>query len=180
MKKFKMVLACAMTGVMLLSVSGCSSVPLIDDEDVFIDALDSVAGIDEDDCIVYDDGDEVDGSDTEYELYYYDKVSYVYIRFEDAEDAHDYFEDMYDDVSDLKDDDEFEGSSKLMLTDSQGYVLLDGDIDCDDSSDYSDGHYYGGIYLRDNVVISIYTDSSGKSKKADVDDFVKTLKLPRI
>ena len=44
MKKFKMVLACAMTGVMLLSVSGCSSVPLIDDEDVFIDALDSVAG----------------------------------------------------------------------------------------------------------------------------------------
>ena len=48
MKKMRAVIASLLVCATLISFAGCARVKLIDDEDIFFDALDNAAGIDED------------------------------------------------------------------------------------------------------------------------------------
>ncbi|MCR4688212.1 MAG: hypothetical protein K5745_01525 [Saccharofermentans sp.] len=176
MKNLKALIAGTLTGVMMLSVVGCANLKLIDDEDVIFDALDEAVGIDEDDCSTYKDS-SVDGSDTEYEIYAYDKdCTYIYIRFEDEEDAMDYFEDFYDDFQDAKEDKDLEGSYRTSLTGSSGYIVINGESKSDD---LFDSEIYGGFYVKDNVFIAAYTLSDKDSKIDNIKSFLGAIGYPK-
>ncbi len=176
MKKFKSLIAGSMVGIMMLSVVGCANFKVIDDEDVFLDALEASVGIDEDECSTYKDS-STNGDDTEYEIYAYDSgCNYIYIRFEDDEDAMDYFEDFYDDFEDAKEDKDIEGSYRCGITKTSGYILVNGESKSDD---FFDDKIYGGFFVKDNVFIAAYTLSDKKSKIEDIQAFLKELGYPK-
>lgn len=173
MKKF---LSIAMAGVMMMSLAGCKKIAYIDDEDDFIDALEDVADIDEDDCYIREDF-ENEGYDVEISVSASDgKLNYGYLRFEDADDAAEYFEDeMYDEFRDVVDDGDFDGKYKMKFTSSEGYILMNGE---EDGDEFLGGDVYGGIFLKNDVIIVVLSSSTKEKNTSKVDEFLRALGLP--
>lgn len=184
MKKLRGLIALVLAGATMLSVAGCSGVKRIDDEDKFLEVLKNSAGIKKKDMMVRDKNTTYDGEDVEYLTFTEDgSNSYCYIRYEDADDAMDAFENKYDSFDDILDDNDFDGSHKKMLSKDQGYLVLDGDIEEGITFDgmtffESDTEYYGGYYVNGNVYIEVYCINGSKRDKEKVNAVLKELGLP--
>ena len=100
MKKMRAVIASLLVCATLISFAGCARVKLIDDEDIFFDALDNVAGIDEDET-AHAKSTTFNGDKAEYVIQAKDgDNTYTYVIFKKADDAIEYFEDAYDSFND--------------------------------------------------------------------------------
>lgn len=173
MKKIKNVVAVMMTAVMLFSMTGChKNIKEISKKD-FKNALEDELDVDSDDISDWSDDDE--------KCYIYisdDYVqSYIFIEFDDEDDAADAFEDYYDDFEDVKDDDDFDGSSSAYISDSTGYILFDGETD--DDKFLEESEIYGGIYHRGAVLVVAYSADGGKSDNKDIDTFLSAVGYPK-
>lgn len=171
MKVLKTVVCSALVATMLFCMVGCVSVKAVKKKD-FKNALEDVADFDDDEYYEYDDYD----SDIDYTVFAYEGNAYYdYSIYGDEDDALDAFEDIYDDFQDMKEDKDFDGSLRMGLSGSTGYILFNGEAD---GRDY-DGDMYGGIYLKDDVVIIVYAHSDRKSDIKDINAFLSAIGLPK-
>ena len=101
MKKLRTITAVVLSFATALSMTGCTSFKVIDDEEVFYDALDDAVGIEEEDTYNRENT-MVGDAKVQYVIYAEDGDNYyTYIRFKREEDAMDYFDDIYDDFRDI-------------------------------------------------------------------------------
>ena len=171
MKVLKTVVCSALVATMLFCMVGCVNVKAVNKKD-FKNALEDVADIDDDEYYEYDDFD----SDIDYTIYAYDSDAYYdYSIYGDEDDALDAFEDIYDEFQDMKDDKDFDGSLRMGLSGSTGYILFNGEAD----GSVFDDEVYGGIYLKDDVVIMVYALSDSKSDIKDINAFLSAIGLPK-
>ena len=126
MKRLKAVAAAALACVTMLSFTGCGGVKLIDDEDVFFDALENAVSIDKDETL-HEKNAKLNGDKVEYYIYTGDGDNfYTYIRFKKADDAMDMFDEFYQDFEDVKEDKNFEGSYTMKEGKTSGSVIFNG------------------------------------------------------
>ncbi len=171
MKVLKTVVCSALVATMLFCMVGCVNVKAVNKKD-FKNALEDVADIDDDEYYEYDDYD----SDIDYTIYACDSDAYYhYSIYGDGDEALEAFEDFYDDFQDMKDDKDFDGSLRMGLSGSTGYILFNGEAD----GSVFDDEVYGGIYLKDDVVIMVYALSDSKSDIKDINAFLSAIGLPK-
>ena len=187
MKRLKAVIASVLTCATLLSFTSCSGFKVIDDEDVFFDALDKAAGIDKSDTM-HERNYSYNGDKVEYMIYTGDGDNfYTYMRFKKADDAMDMFDDFYQDFEEVKEDEDFEGSSTMTETKTRGSVIFNGEIESDTSLSFfhmnqyffEDSDIFGGVYVNDNVYIEAYSVNGSKRDKEKITNFLKELGFPK-
>lgn len=106
------------------------------------------------------------------------QVMYEYIKFEDAEDASDFFMDTYyDEIKESLDDDDIEGNYKMAANKTHGYVSLDAKSD---DSDFGEGKIFGGCYLADDVIVVALGINPSKSDKKAIEAFIDELGYPTL
>ena len=188
MKKMRTITAAVLACATALSFTACSNSKALQDEDFFYEALDKGAKIDEDECY-HEKNTYVNGDKVEYMICTHDGDNYyTYLRFKNADDAMDFFEDsFYDSFADAIDDDEFEGYHKASLTKRNGTVVFNGELE--DSTplyfyitsfyNYSDTELYGGVYVMDNIYIEVFSVEGSKRDKEKIDNVLKNLGFPR-
>ena len=187
MKKLRAFISLVLAGAVAFSIVGCSGFKVIDDEDVFFDALDNAVGIDDDETyhqknVTYN------GDKVEYVIYAQDGDNYyTYIRFKKADDAMDLFDDFYQDFQEIRDDNDFTGTSSMSATKTRGSVCFNGEIESGsiitlyrhDSYIYEDCEIYGGVYVNDNVYIEVYSLNGSKRDKEKITNFLKEIGFPK-
>ncbi len=187
MKKSHVLTSLLLAGAVAFSVSGCAGFKVIDDEDVFYDALENVLDVSKKET-THQKNWTINGDDAEYVIYYSDgDNTYVYVRFEDEEDAMDCFEDFYEDFEDIVDDDGFDGSNVRSILKSRGSVVFNGEVE--EGSElgfivgsgymYEDSDIYGGVYVNKNVYIEVYSVNGSKRDNEKISNFLKELKFPK-
>lgn len=188
MKKMRTIIAAVLACATALSFTGCGNAKKLQDEDFFYDALDKGAKLDDDDCY-HEKKAYVNGDKVEYMIYSHDGDNYyTYLRFKDADDAMDYFEDhFYDSFADAVDDDAFEGYRKASVSKTAATVVFNGELE--DSTPlyfyassfyfYSDTELYGGVYLVNNVYIEVFSVEGSKRDKEKIDNVIKNLGFPK-
>ncbi|MBQ6017728.1 MAG: hypothetical protein IJL19_07585 [Clostridiales bacterium] len=188
MKKMRTIIAAVLACATALSFTGCGNAKRLQDEDFFYDALDKGAKIDDDDCY-HEKNAYVNGDKVEYMIYSHDGDNfYTYLRFKDADDAMDYFEDsFYDSFEEALDDDAFEGYHKASVSRNAATVVFNGELE--DSTPlyfygssfyfYSDAEFYGGVYLVNNVYIEVFSVEGSKRDKEKIDNVIKNLGFPK-
>ena len=169
MKVLKTVVCSALVATMLFCMVGCVNVKAVSKKD-FKNALEDVADFDEDEFEEYEND----------EAYYNLRVSdddeyYQYSVFSDEDDALDAFEEIYDEIEDMKEDKDFDGSLRIGLNGNTGYILFNGEAD----GSVFDDEAYGGIYLKDDVIIMVGTNSTSKRDIKDIDAFLSAIGLPK-
>lgn len=180
MKKFKGVMAIGLTAAMLFSFTGCGTSFSATDKKTFESALEDKDILDlDDDEYSSQKGDDLYGVDgCTRDIWYYGDDFYIeYREFDETEDAYDYFEDCYDDFEDDMDDENFEGSSKSKISDTTGYIILDGEGD--DGDFVGDDDIYGGLYFKDNTVVYVLVRSDKDKDQDKVDDFLDAIGYPK-
>ena len=187
MKRLKAVAAAALACVTMLSFTGCGGVKLIDDEDVFFDALENAVSIDKDETL-HEKNAKLNGDKVEYYIYTGDGDNfYTYIRFKKADDAMDMFDEFYQDFEDVKEDKNFEGSYTMKEGKTSGSVIFNGEAIGDNvihffhmnQHFYEDTEIYGGVYVKDNVYIEAYSVNGSKRDKEKITKFLKELGYPK-
>ena len=187
MKRLKAVTAAFLACATLLSLTGCFGFKVIDDEDVFYDALDNAAKIDKDETR-HEKNVTLDGDKVQYYITASDGDNfYTYIRYKKADDALDRFDDFYEDFEDIKDDGEFEGSSSMSYGKTSGSVIFNGELEGNTAIGfyrtnqyfYDDAEIFGGVYVNDNVYIEAYSVNGSKRDKEKITNFLKELKFPK-
>ncbi len=187
MKRLKAAVASVLACATLLSFTGCSSFKVIDDEDVFFDALEEAAGIEKDETI-HEKNYTYNGDKVEYLIYTGDGDNfYLYMRFKKADDAMDEFDEFYQAFDEVKKDDEFEGNSVMSETKTRGSVVFNGEIASDNSLSFyhmnqyffEDSELFGGVYVNDNVYIEAYSVNGSKRDKEKITKFLKELGFPQ-
>lgn len=187
MKRLKAIAAAALACATMISFTGCSGFKVIDDEDVFFDALENAVGIDDDETyhqknVTYN------GDKVEYVIYAQDGDNYyTYIRFKKADDAMDLFDDFYQDFQEIRDDNDFTGTNSMSATKTRGSVCFNGEIESGstitlyrhDSYIYEDCEIYGGVYVNDNVYIEVYSLNGSKRDKEKITNFLKEIGFPK-
>lgn len=164
MKVMKKVLAIALAMTVVLSATGCAK--KAKDKKTFKAAIEKCD---------YDDDDvrEVDMDDKHIKKAYTfsdDGMHAQLIVYKDKDAAKDDFEDFYDDMKDLKDDGDFDGSVKKSGLFTKK-ITINGEYD----TSYSDSEYYCVVILDGNILITVYTYDTGKSDVKDVKELVKAL-----
>ena len=154
------------TDIAELGLGGLAKISASDFEEVLLGCSD----LDEDDIDSYD------GSMYSYVTYYYDDYCIICYEFEDADEAHDYFDDTYEDYLDMIDDGDFEGNHSAYIDDTCGYILMDGETF---TYDFYDDDVYGGIYQTDNVYVIIITTSHDQSKENTIDQILNAIGYPK-
>ena len=167
MKVTKKVLAVVLTLTMVLGLTGCGK--KVTDKKGFKEAIKSE---DYDTDRIY----ESDGDKHIKKSYSFseDGISASLIIFKDKESAEDYFDDYYDELKELKDDDDFEGTVKKSGTFfpwSTPTIKIDGEY----TSKKSKGEIYGYIFLNDDVIVMVSANDNGKTAVKDVKALVKAL-----
>lgn len=187
MKKSHVLTSLLLAGAVAFSVSGCAGFKVIDDEDVFYDALENVLDVSKKET-THQKNWTINGDDAEYVIYYSDgDNTYIYVRFEDEEDAMDCFEDFYEDFEEIVDDDGFDGSHVRSILKSRGSVVFNGEVE--EGSElgfivgsgymYEDSDIYGGVYVNKNVYIEVYSVNGSKRDNEKISNFLKELKFPK-
>jgi len=161
----KKIISAVLVAAMAISMVGCAKYKEIDYK-TFEDALEAV-GIDDDEYYSQKNYGDYD----RYVVAYDGDVTYMYMLFDDEDDAQDYFEDFYDDFQDALEDHDFSGSSRRSSSRNSGFVLFDGEIDTREL----DSDIYGGIFYRGSMVVVVMATSDKKSDKSDVDEFLSEL-----
>ncbi len=186
MKKLR-ILTATIIAVLMLSLAGCANFKVIDDEDVFFDALDNVAGIDEDET-QHAKNVTVNGDKAEYVIHVKDGDNYyTYIRFKKEDDAMDYFDEFFDDFEDINEDKEFTGARSASMSKSKGVVTFNGELESgsalflyrNDIYFYEDQEIFGGVYVNKNVYIEVYSIDGSKRDKEKIDTFLKEIGFPK-
>ena len=139
MKNIKNIIAATLVGTMLLPLAGCAKKIEHIRAGEFKDAIEEV--FDDDDYVSY--GDMIVVMDDDYAI--------AFSQYDDEDDALDAWEDTVDDYEDMMDDKDFDGRTSSRLTDSEGYILLNGESHSDD---FYDDDLYGGIFCKEDVVVS--------------------------
>ena len=187
MKKMRSAVAVILVMSTIISLSGCSGFKVIDDENKFFDALADVASIKKKETI-HEKNYEVNGDDVEYFIYTGDGDNfYTYIRFEEDDDAMDYFDIFYQDFEEIKEDEEFDGSSSMSEGKTRGMVTFNGEVGKDNGLNFyhmnkhffEDTEIYGGVYVNKNVYIEVYSADGSKRDKEKIDKFLKQLGFPK-
>ncbi len=187
MKNLKKIVAAVLVSVMAFSLAGCGfgSVKAVSMKD-FKKAVKAIGDDDFEESYYEIDEDEIEDWYSSYEkddiigVAYstdYDDIFMNYYQFEDADAAADYFEDLYDEFQDVKDDDDFDGKSKCTLGKSQGYIILEGEMD---DTSFGDDYVIAGIYWADDMIITCYCTSDKKKDVEKYDAFIDALGYPSI
>jgi len=174
MRRFKQILSLALVCAVMMSLAACKKNFNAVERKEFEDALENVLGLDDDEY--HDYGDYYDGSKHDID-YWDDDVRYEFIEFKDEDDAVDFFEDYYyDDFTDVIEDEDFKGKQSSYLSDTMGYIIVNGEAD----SDFSrwDDDVYGGIYMKDGIVVIVMAYSDKNSDIKDVDEFLDYIGYP--
>ncbi len=172
MKNVKKVLSVAMVASMVFSMTACGkSFKAISKKD-FKKGLKAIE-LDEDMEELEDDLEYYGFDDTEYvAMAEDDEQMYIFIEFEDAEVAKEYFEDeFYDDFEDAIEDEDIDGKYSYKISDNSGYILVNGEND--------DEEMYGGIFFKDNILVAAVADSTKKSDMKDIDAFLEEIGYPK-
>jgi hypothetical protein len=165
LKNIKKVLVLVLVMAMVFSLAACNK-KVIDDKD-FEDIMEDL------DYSVYEGSGD---SKIDTNMYAYDEDMDFYVNFDeydDKDDAIDDFEDRVDDLKDFKEDDEFEGSSKVSGSGNYKKLVIKGDFDED--SGMFDGEIYMVMVRVDNIMITAYTDSTDKGDVKEIDKIIKEL-----
>lgn len=187
MKRLKAIAAAALACVTMISFTGCSGFKVIDDEDVFFDALDNAVKIDEDETYSIKNT-TYDGDKIEYMITANDGDNYyIYIRYKKADKAMDRFDDFCQDFEDIKDDSDFTGSSSISVSKTRGSVIFNGEVESGSALSfayankyfYEDSEIYGGVYVNDNVYIEVYSIDGSKRDKEKITNFLKEIGFPK-
>lgn len=187
MKKMRAVIAAVLACATMFSFTACANFKVIDDEEVFYDALDSALSIDEDETYHVKNA-KVNGDKAEYVIYAKDGDNfYAYIRFKKEDDAMDYFDEFYDDFDTIKKDKDFSGSSSMSASKTKGVILFNGDLEGGtelgffrhNKSVTSDVELYGGVYVNKNVYIEVCSVNGSKRDKEKAAAFLKELGFPK-
>lgn len=163
MKNFKKILVLVLVLAMVFSLTACNK-KAIDDKD-FEDIMEDL------DYEVYE-GEGDKKVDTY--MYAYDEDMEFYFTFEeydDEEDAIDDFNDNVDDMKEVKEDGDLDGTIKVSGSGNFKKAVVKGDFDED--SDMFDGDVYAVMVRVDNILIYGYTDST---KDKDVDEINNVFK----
>lgn len=184
MKRMKAVVAAVLTAAMLLPSAGCSSVADLRDEDVFIDALETAAGIDDDEIEIVEET-TYRGCDAEcIVLAKHGDNIYLYVRFEDDEDGVNLAKDVHETFNDARKSQDFLGTVKAREKKISAYVLFD--IEMKDDRDLvfleaDEGmEIYGGVYARQNTYLAAFTVDGSKRDKEKITAFLKEIKYPTL
>ncbi|MBR5975923.1 MAG: hypothetical protein IK020_12155 [Clostridiales bacterium] len=167
MKVSKKILAVALTLAMVLGLTGCGK--KVTDKKGFKEAIKS-----ED----YD-TDRISESDGDKHIkksysFYEDGISASLIIFKDKGDAEDYFDDLYDELKEKKDDGDFEGTLKKSGTFfpwSTPTIKIDGEYTAKKNST----EVYGYMFLNGDVIVMVSANDNGKTAVKDVKALVKAL-----
>ena len=187
MKRLKAFAATVLACATLLSFAGCSNFKLIDDEDIFFDALENTVNIEKNETR-HEKNSELNGDKVEYYIYTGDGDNfYTYIRYKKADDAMDRFDEVYQDFEEVKDDDNFEGSHSMTELKTRGSIVFNGETIGDNvihffhmnQHFFEDTKIYGGVYVKDNVYIEAYSVNGSKRDKEKINKFLKELGLPK-
>jgi hypothetical protein len=186
MKRLRVILA-TIIAVLTLSLAGCANFKVIDDEDVFFDALDNAVGIDEDET-QHAKNVTVNGDKAEYVIHAKDGDNYyTYIRFKKEDDAMEYFDEFFDDFEEINEDKDFSGSHSAATTGMKGSVTFNGEIESgaamflyrNDIIFDEDTEIFGGVYVNKNVYIEVYSIDGSKRDKEKIDTFLKEIGFPK-
>jgi predicted nucleotidyltransferase len=173
MKSWSKVLVLFLCSVFLFSLVGCSgkSLKVIDSGD-FEDVMDDLDYY----ADVYDDEDYLEKGQVEMAYAYDEDYEYyaIFVEYEDEEDAVDFFNDMFDDLKDAKDDDEFDGSYTKTTGKNYQKIVIDGEFE-DATGDFDEGSTYQIAFQIDKTIIAVMAYDNGKSDKKEVDKIVKEL-----
>lgn len=119
----------------------------------------------------------------EYDLdcnYYsvFDDCIFEYFEFEDEEGAREFFEDEYHfEFEDMIYDDSFVGSQLNIISDSNGFIIVNGECDGDGFWTEID-NAYGGIYWIDNIVVIAMINSNKNVDIEELDAFLEMIGYP--
>lgn len=176
MKMMKKAVSIVLLGAMALSMAGCAKkIETVKKKD-FKNAIEEV--IDEDDYVENDSN-----------VYYYGENFFIdFYEFSDEDDAADAWEDILDSYNDMVDDKKFDGSRRLVNTDTYGYILLNGD--CDDKDFLTNisnvyflqegrSFYYGGIFFVEDEIIVVMTTKDKDSNMEDIRTILNALGYPK-
>ena len=187
MKRLKAIAASFLACATMISATACGGFKVIDDEDVFFDALDNAVSIDEDETY-HQKSTTLNGDKVEYIIYTGDGDNfYTYIRFKKENDAMDMFDDFYQDFEEAKDDEDYKGSHTMSMTKTRGYVVFNGEIEKDSLLNFfhvnqyffEDSEIFGGVYVNGNVYIEAYSVNGSKRDKEKITNFLKELGFPK-
>ena len=136
----------------------------------------------EDDLIVYDsaeDNDQIAGTGVEGKML----ISYsdpndvhadvCFTKYDDPERAADLFYSFYYErfVENLTTPDEnYKGTGIYGYNGNEGYIVFD--------AEWYDQVMYGAIFLKDNVVITCFTENNRRSRKDKIDEMLRAMQLP--
>lgn len=150
--------ALALASIMAFGMTGCTKIEKVSKKD-FVKAC-KEAGYDKDD--IYEEELEDDG------ISYLggvedDDIAFMYIEFEDEDDALERFDDLLEDFKDADKD----GTSKYVFIGSKqyGYFVLDGEIDDWDSFEIDGDTYLGIYYAEDSIVFAIANSDNKECMK---------------
>lgn len=141
---------------------GLAGVPYISKTSFQDQVIDSI-GIDSDDFSSYE------SSYYSVAYYYNSDYQFVYYEYDDTEDAQDMFEDAYEEFLDEIEDDDMTGS--YYYDGTSGYVVFDGE--------YYGDYMHGGFFIRDNVLIEVYTNEDGSNEITTIDAFLNAIGFPK-
>ncbi len=187
MKRLKTIAAAVLACATMLSATACSGFKVIDDEDVFFDALDNAVKIDEDETYHIKNS-TYDGDKIEYMIAAQDGDNYyIYIRYKKADKAMDRFDDFCQDFQDIKDDSDFTGSNSMSTSKTRGSVIFNGEVESGSALSfvyanqyfYDDSEIYGGVYVNENVYIEVYSLNGSKRDKEKIALFLKEIGFPK-
>ena len=176
MKMMKKAVSIVLLGAMALSMAGCAKkIETVKKKD-FKNAIEEVI----------DDTDYVDGESNVY--YYGDNFFVDFYQLSDEDDAADCWEDILDSYNDMVDDKKFDGSRRMVNTDTFGYILLDGE--CDDKNFLTDisnvyflqsgrSYYYGGIFYVEDEIIVVMTTKDKDANRDDINTILNALGYPK-
>lgn len=203
MKKLKSMISVLLIAAMTLSLAGCGKKFDPIEDSVFEDALDEVFSVEEGDNGWRTVSNATGTGDYGYWSAFMDGTSifrtadkiklnieyigesdqyYCFIEFKDAEEGMEWFEDyIYSDFEDAIKDDDFEGSSSYKLTETMGYVLVNGENDSDFLEYCTDGEgdIYGGFFYNDGIFVAAFTTKLKDSRIEDVDAFLSAIGYPK-
>jgi hypothetical protein len=73
------------------------------------------------------------------------------------------------------DDKDFDGKYSYRITDTEGYILLNGESS---SNDFFDDDIYGGIFCKEDVVVIVLCRSTSDRDTSRVDEFLRAIGYP--
>lgn len=173
----KGIAAIVLAGSVMLSVAACANFNLLTYKE-FKSALEESLEMDDDDYTVRKKG-TYEGYEIKHSVAAIKgKCRYMFVEFDDQDDAVEYFEDVYDIFEDAIKDEEFDGNYKKAYSESSatGYILVDGKSD---ATKFIDGKCYGGIFLKENTIVVVMANSQKSSDIEKIDAMLDAIGYPK-